>query len=95
MSVLLTTTDSALSKLMVKAIPGLRTIMPTPWLYRARVSFAILESRSSFRVILEDAGTWRDSQFSTLKTAAVNAVVVFLANGYRYVFASVSPKVHA
>jgi hypothetical protein len=31
---------------------------------------------------------------NALKTAAVNAVVVFLANRYRYVFASVFPKVH-
>ena len=31
---------------------------------------------------------------NALKTAAVNAVVVFLANCYRYVFASVFPKVH-
>jgi hypothetical protein len=44
--------------------------------------------------ILKDAGTRRDSQFSTLKIAAVNAAVVFLANSYRYVFASVFPKVH-
>ena len=31
---------------------------------------------------------------NALKTAAVNAVVVFLANCYRYVFASVFPEVH-
>ena len=38
---------------MVKAIPGLRATLPTPWLYRARVSFAIRESRSSLRLMGE------------------------------------------